>query len=878
MSFFNIFSLDSSKKILAKIQPIIKEINDLEPKFEKLSDKQLKEKTAEFELIILKQRKKQGIEPENEIDLNINQRKEIQKKEQVILDEILPQAFATVREAAKRVISQRHYDVQLIGGVALHLGKIAEMKTGEGKTLVATLPLYLNSLLGRGAHLVTVNDFLAKSHTQWMGPIYNFLGLSVGCINHEKAYIFERTESDIIFGEEHNLKQVTKKQAYQADITYGTNNEFGFDYLRDNMSTELNQQAQGELCYAIVDEIDSILIDEARTPLIISAPAEQSNDYYRQFAQVVKNLENEKDYVVDEKDHAVSINNNGIEKVEKSLGIKNIYESGGTELVHHLEQALKAKELFKRDKDYVVSDGEVVIVDQFTGRMMPGRRFSEGLHQAIEAKEKVEIKQESLTYATISFQNYFRLYSKMGGMTGTAKTEEEEFFKIYSVEVVVIPTNREIVRDDFSDKIYKSEEAKFKAVAKDVKSKFEAGQPVLIGTIAVEKSELLSDILKRNGVPHKVLNAKHHEQESKIIANAGKIGAITVATNMAGRGVDIILGGEKPLQSDSKTTVKEWEKNHQKVLELGGLHVIGTERHESRRIDNQLRGRSGRQGDPGSSQFYVSMEDDLMRVFGGDKLKNMMNLLKIPDNMPIQNKMISKSIEGAQKRVEGHNFDTRKQLVEYDDVMNKHRETIYEKRQHILEAENLKEEITSIVVNYFKNVADNDEELKNYYNNSIGEQYLPKDYIKNNIEDNIKYAYDVKTKEWGENASSVEKVVYLKTIDNLWVEHLTVMDELRDSVGLVGYGQRDPLSEYKQQAFKKFNDLLNAINDLTASTIFKITLQPQTTINSTPNQKMSYKSSKKEDASLKSSGSKKVGRNDPCPCGSGKKYKKCCGK
>jgi len=570
----------------------------------------------------------------------------------------LPEAFALVREASRRVLGQRHFDVQLLGGIVLHQGKIAEMKTGEGKTLAATLPAFLNGLLGKGVHIVTVNDYLAKRDTQWMGSIYDFLGLSVGCLQHEKAYRFKREGKIELYGEA-NLEPVERKEAYRCDIVYGTNNEFGFDYLRDNMVWDLSDFVQRELNFAVIDEIDSILIDEARTPLIISAPAEEPVALYYQFADFARRLKPDEDYTVDEKDRAVLINEKGIAKVEQWLGIKNIYEAAGIEYVHHLENALRAKELFIRDRDYIVKDGEIIIVDEFTGRLMYGRRYSEGIHQAIEAKEGVPIQQESQTLATITFQNYFRLYNKLAGMTGTAATEAEEFAKIYNLEVVEIPTHRPMIRIDAQDRIYKTEEAKFKAVVEEVKRRHSLGQPVLVGTVSIEKNERLSRMLQREGVRCEVLNAKNHEREAAIIAQAGKLGAVTVATNMAGRGVDIILGGSLP-PNPTKEEIKAWEKEHQKVVELGGLCVIGTERHESRRIDNQLRGRSGRQGDPGYSLFFVSLEDDLMRLFGSERVKAMMDRLGLPDDQPIEHPLISKAIENAQKKVEGNNFDIRK--------------------------------------------------------------------------------------------------------------------------------------------------------------------------------------------------------------------------
>jgi preprotein translocase subunit SecA len=794
------------------------------------------------------------------------------------LDDLLSEAFACVREAAKRTIGQRHFDVQLVGGIVLHQGRIAEMKTGEGKTLVATLPLYLNALEGKGAYLITVNDYLARFHCAWMGQIYAKLGLTTAVINHESSYLFNPTkrdeDSDPVTIEYENLQSITRKEAYGADITYGTNNEFGFDYLRDNMVQSFDQMAQRDLSFAIVDEVDSILIDEARTPLIISAPAEESAGLYRQFAQMVPRLDEEADYTVDEKMHAVSLTDAGMDKVEKLLNIKNIYDANTIELVHHLEQALMAHVLYKKDKNYVVKDGEVVIVDEFTGRLMPGRRYSEGLHQAIEAKEGVEVQRESDTLATISFQNLFRMYKKLAGMTGTAATEAEEFFKIYKLDVVEIPTNKKAVRQDLQDLIYKTEEAKFTAVVEEVKKRNAAGQPVLVGTISIEKSERLSQMLSRRGVSHEVLNAKHHEREAKIIEQAGRVGAVTVATNMAGRGVDILLGGTP---AD--------KLNREKVADLGGLHIIGTERHESRRIDNQLRGRAGRQGDPGSSQFYVSMDDDLMRIFGGERMKKLMDTMHLPDDMPIEHGLISRSIESAQRKVEGHNFDIRKQLVEYDDVANKHRQAIYAKRKHILESDSIHEDILNLM----------DEEAQVTYQAKY-------DRIGNEV------------------MTNVEKMVALRSIDTIWVEHLNALEVLREGIGLRGYGQRDPLVEYKSEAYALFQRLMTSIDSQTVDILLKAEVNPQPLSIERQNQPRQMKMTG-ADESLAGGGitandqempkvetSRKkgvevtvrrrpstdteaeaktqtvpnpfghVGRNDACPCGSGKKFKKCHGK
>ncbi len=876
MKFLHKIIGDSNAREIKKYEPIINKINSLEEQFEKLSDKDFPKKTAEF-----KKRIQDFIANDHDLDdlneLQPEERKEKLKKAELnALDEILPEAFALVREATRRAIGQRAFDVQLIGSIVLHQGKIAEMKTGEGKTLTAAFPLYLNSLSSRGSHLVTVNDYLSKVGAGWMGKIYHLLGVSTAVIGHEFSYIYDPSiANDEVDERMRHFRPVTRQEAYAADILYGTNNEFGFDYLRDNMVQSPDQMVQRELHYAIVDEVDSILIDEARTPLIISAPAEESASLYSQFSELVARLKKDVDFEVDEKMHAATLTDEGIEKVEKILGFP-IYEPNNAHLVHYLEEALKAKALFKKDKDYVVKDGEVIIVDEFTGRLMPGRRYSEGLHQAIEAKEKVEVKRESDTLATISFQNFFRMYEKLAGMTGTAATEAEEFYKIYKLEVVIIPPNKTVQRQDLQDQIYKSEDAKFAAVVKDVKARSEAGQPILIGTISIAKSEKLSRALKRDGVKHNVLNAKHHEKEAKIIAEAGRLGAVTVATNMAGRGVDIILGGTMPEDKDSEK-LKIWLQEHEKVKSLGGLSVIGTERHESRRIDNQLRGRSGRQGDPGSSQFYVSLEDDLMRIFGGDRIKGIMERLGLPDDMPIEHSMISRSLEQAQRKVEGHNFDIRKHLVEYDDVMNKHRELLYEKRLRILQ--------TGI-------------------SDDIDEDWLH-DYILEKLGPDTPElkSYEEKTNRYKiEIMHQVERAVYLRTIDSLWIEHLNAMDNLREGINLRGYGQRDPLIEYKHEAYNLFRKLNEYIDDEAIDLLLKVELeqgphaaapQPkrqmmmqgadesmsggavQTQNTDDPAKPMSQKT---QSVKQNSSEPHKIGRNDPCPCGSGKKYKKCHGK
>lgn len=800
MSFLTKIFGDPNEREIKKDRLIVEKINSLEEGIKALTDKQLSAKTDEF-----KQR--------------------LSKKE--TLDDILPEAFAVVREASKRKLNQRHFDVQLIGGIVLHEGKIAEMRTGEGKTLVATLPLYLNALTEKGVHLVTVNDYLARIGVGWMGQIYHFLGMSSSVVLPQGSFMYDPEYSDDSHHDERlrHLRPVSKKEAYEADITYGTNNEFGFDYLRDNMVGDLSDCAQRKLNYAIVDEVDSILIDEARTPLIISQPAGKSTERYQIFAKLARQLKRDEDYKVDEKDKAVKITPEGISKIEKSLGVENVYSAESIEDVHHIEQSLKAEALFVRDKDYVVSEGEIVIVDEFTGRMLAGRRYSEGLHQAIEAKEGVIVQSESQTLATITFQNYFRLYNKLSGMTGTAQTEAEEFAKIYKLEVTRIPTHRPMVRKDLKDRIYKSEIAKFNAVAEEVKDRISKGQPVLLGSASIEKNEMLSALLTKAGVKHETLNAKNNEREAEIIALAGQKSAVTLATNIAGRGTDIVLG--------------------EGVKELGGLHVIGTERHESRRIDNQLRGRAGRQGDPGSSQFFVSVEDDLMRIFGGDRIGSLMASLNIPDDVPIENQVISRSLENAQKRVEGHNFDIRKHLVEYDDVMNSQREVIYAKRRKYLEGVELrsevedmfKEEIASVVManTDARTGAVNLKELQEAIDTILP---LPKDWadkittkvpelITENIMDKVKAALNDREKTLGDVMNVVYKMVCLKTIDSAWLAHLENMDHLRDGIGLRGYGQRDPLVEYKAEAFGMFNRLQVSIRSEIVNTILKVDVREQ---------------------------------------------------
>lgn len=869
---------DTNQRELNRMIPLVERIGDLEPEYERLSDSELQGKTGEFR---------------RRIDLGES------------LEELLPEAFAVVREAAKRTLGQRHFDVQLMGGIALHEGKIAEMKTGEGKTLAATLPAYLNALTGQGVHVITVNDYLAKRDSEWMGRIYNFLGLSVGVILH-------------------HLNPAERRQAYHADITYGTNNEFGFDYLRDNMAIDREEMVQKELNYAIVDEVDSILIDEARTPLIISGQAEQSTSLYNQFTKVAARLKREIDYTVDEKAHSVVITEDGTAHAEKILGVENLFAPERTDLVHHLNQALKAKELMKRDRDYVIKDGQVIIVDEFTGRLMFGRRYSEGLHQAIEAKEGVKVERESQTLATITFQNYFRMYNKLAGMTGTAETEETELRKIYGLEVVVIPTNLPMIREDHPDVIYKTVPAKFRAIVDEIVEYSKSGQPILVGTISIEKSEYLSGLLKKRGIAHQVLNAKYHEKEAEIVAQAGRLGAVTIATNMAGRGTDIILGGNpeflakaalKGKDIDPETIGKEdWEKalreakvvtdrEHDQVVALGGLHIIGTERHESRRIDNQLRGRSGRQGDPGSSRFYVAMEDDLMRLFGGAMIAGWMERLGWEEDMPIEHPRIAKAIENAQRKVESRNFDIRKQVLEYDDVLNKQRETIYSLRRRLLMGEDLHEQflemLAAVIDRLVRSHTDarvpEEWDLKGLLTEAE-QSFLPSmsftgerleeeaggdpEKIKEILYEAAQRSYQEKEKLVGEEAlRNFERYIMLRTIDTLWMDHLQNMDDLREGVGLRAYGQQDPLIVYKIESYQMFQGLMEAIQEETVSFLFRMQVREEA-----PEQQKRARNlvtNRGEDGEVKVAQRKvarKVGRNEPCPCGSGKKYKKCCGR
>ncbi len=828
-----------NERELKKLQPIIEQINALETDLKALSDDQLKGHTAKF-----KERLHNG-EP---------------------LDDLLPEAFAVVREASRRTLNMRHFDMQLLGGIVLHQGKIAEMKTGEGKTLVATLPAYLNALTGKGVHIITVNDYLASRDTRWMGTIYTFLDLTVGTIVH-------------------GLDDAERKKAYGADITYGTNNEFGFDYLRDNMKFDRQSLVQRELHYAIVDEVDSILIDEARTPLIISGPAERSTDLYYQVNNIIPRLKKESDYSIDEKARTVVLTEEGVAGAEKLLQVDNIYDPKHIELLHHVNQGLKAHTLFKRDVDYIVKNGEVIIVDEFTGRLMPGRRYSEGLHQALEAKEGVKIENENQTLATVTFQNYFRMYDKLAGMTGTADTEAVEFKKIYSLEVMVIPTDKPMIRKDCSDVIYKTRREKYNAAIDEIVELHRKGQPVLVGTISIDVSEQVSDSLKKRGIKHTVLNAKIHEKEAEIIAMAGQKGAVTISTNMAGRGTDIVLG--------------------EGVTELGGLHILGTERHESRRIDNQLRGRSGRQGDPGSSRFYLSLEDDLLRIFGGERITGIMDRLGMQEGEPIEHGLISRAIENAQSKVEGHNFEIRKQLLEYDDVMNQQREVIYRQRREALFGKDLKSSILDIIEEKSEEIAGafaderapaEEWDLKGL-NEAVFKQFnfrlppiedetldgLTREGLAQLINDEAVRIYEEKEKAIGsEDFRQLERIVMLQNVDNLWKDHLLSMDHLKEGIGLRGYAQQNPLLVYKKEGFEMFQEMIARIKEETLGILFRIQLaepQKMKEIQRPREQQLTYSGSgepqKKKPVKR---ADKKIGRNAPCPCGSGKKYKKCCGK
>ena len=828
-----------NERELNKIKPVVEKINAFEPQMEAMSDEQLKTQTGLF-----KERLNNGES----------------------IDDILPEAFATVREASVRTLDMRHFDAQLIGGVALHQGKIAEMKTGEGKTLAATLPAYLNALSNRGVHIITVNDYLAKRDTEWMGHIYNFLGLSVGCILH-------------------GLNEDERDAAYSADITYGTNNEFGFDYLRDNMKFGKDDIVQGELNFAIVDEVDSILIDEARTPLIISGPAEKSTDLYHLANGIIPRLVLEQDYTLDEKARSAVLTEEGIAKSEKILKVDNLYDPKYIELLHHINQALKAYTLFKRDVDYIVKNGEVIIVDEFTGRLMPGRRYSEGLHQALEAKENVKIENENQTLATITFQNYFRMYNKLAGMTGTADTEAAEFKKIYGLDVLVIPTNKPMIRIDNPDVIYKTRREKFDAVIDEIVELHKKGQPALVGTISIDVSENFSKKLKKRSIKHSVLNAKNHEGEAEIIALAGQRGAVTISTNMAGRGTDIVLG--------------------EGVTKLGGLHIIGTERHESRRIDNQLRGRSGRQGDPGSSRFYLALEDDLLRIFGGERITGIMEKLGMEEGEPIEHNLISKAIESAQGKVEGHNFDIRKQLLEYDDVMNQQREVIYKQRRESMTGKSLRPAVEDMIREKTEEIADFFYEERTLpeewdwkgLNKSVFKQFnfrlgdidedamdgLNREGLAQLIYETCISVYDEKEAAIGtEDFRGLERIVMLQTVDNLWKDHLLSMDHLKEGIGLRGYAQQDPLIVYKKEGFDLFQDMISRVKEETLGILFRIQISEPKRIDDLrqPKEQKMFFSGGDEPQKKKpvKRNQKKVGRNAPCPCGSGKKYKKCCGK
>ena len=922
-SFLSKIFGDPNARFVKKFQPLVDQINQLEKKFEGFSDTQIKERAQELRRGIVGHPEAERSEAEGSRDSSsslIVQAQNDTKK----LDDILPEVFALVREAAKRTIKQRHFDEQLMAGIILHRGMIAEQKTGEGKTLSATLAVALNALTGKGVHLVTVNDYLARRDANWMGPIYYLLGLSVACINHDKSYLFapqDAPDNNEVTVEMQNMKEVARKEAYAADITYGTNNEFGFDYLRDNLAQDLTSRVQRGYNFAIVDEVDSILIDEARTPLIISAPDEESTKLYQTFSHVVPRLKKDEDYEVDEKMRAVSILDSGIDKVEKALGIKNIYDQGGVRYVHQLEQALRASVLFKRDRDYLVKNNEVLIIDEFTGRLMPGRRYSEGLHQALEAKEGVQVQQESRTLASITFQNYFRLYKKLAGMTGTALSSAEEFDTVYKLRAVAIPTHRSLTRQDLSDRIYRTEKAKFQAITKQIKECRDNGQPVLVGTRSVERNEYLSALLSREGIAHEVLNAKNHEREAQIIAQAGRSGAVTVATNMAGRGVDIVLGG-KQIGDPTLVGDRGWQKLHKQVIEAGGLFILGTERHEARRIDDQLRGRAGRQGDPGVSVFFVSLEDELMRIFAGDRLKNVMTMLKVPDDMPIENRMISRAIESAQFRIEGYNFDSRKHTLEYDDVLNKQRQYIYGQRQRILQSEGLKEQVLALLkneisrvvkfytqevfdskgileaLNNFLPIIETQAQIENDLRAIIDERADSEDKQKKIIDyfDNLcQKLYSEREASFGvEQMQAITKFVLLRSYDIFWMEHLDNMEHLRQSVALRAYAQRDPLVEYKNEGAKMFKRLLAAIQAEVVNLIFKIQAQPQSEVVVVGRPALSEAKGGNLEAgvttgsdnmraqlstpSTRNSHGKKPGRNDPCLCGSGKKYKKCCGK
>lgn len=881
LAFQKIFGTRNERD-LKKIAPIVEHVNSFEPSMQALDDAALKGKTGQF-----RERLEQG-EP---------------------LDELLPEVFAAVREASVRLLGMRHFDVQIVGGVILHQGKITEMKTGEGKTLVATLPVYLNALSGAGVHVVTVNDYLASRDSEWMGTIYRYLGLEVGVIQHA-------------------MGDLERKQAYGADVAYGTNNEFGFDYLRDNMKFSPDDYVQRGLNYAIVDEVDSILVDEARTPLIISGPAEDSTDKYYTINTIIPRLKQELHFTKDEKARSVVLTEEGVERVEKLLGVENLYDPATIEINHHVQQALKAHSLFRRDVDYVVKDNQVIIVDEFTGRLMPGRRYSDGLHQALEAKESVRIESENQTLASITFQNFFRMYTKLAGMTGTADTEAAEFKNIYNLDVAVIPTNMPMIRVDNPDVIYRTVKEKYHAVVEEITDCQHRGQPVLVGTASIESSELLSRMMKREGIPHHVLNAKHHEREAEIIAQAGRAGAVTVATNMAGRGTDIVLGGNPAFLTRSRvkdTDSEEYgkvleeiqglcEQERAVVLEAGGLHILGTERHESRRIDNQLRGRSGRQGDPGSSRFFLSLEDDLMRIFGSERIAGLMERLGMTEGQEIENRMVSKAIENAQKRVEGHNFDIRKHILEYDDVMNMQRESVYGQRREILGTEDLSEWIDDLVQETIEEMVgfhiDPRAHREEWDLDGLADRFsavfgfkpamdsfeADVDAFEEGLLALTREAYRTREAEFGpETMRILEKNFFLQVLDGQWKDHLYGMDQLREGIGLRGYGQKDPLSEYKMEGFGMFEAMTERVREDTIRILFLVQMAEEEKLPQRRQQRFSMTRGPIEDAfsqdkpqaqglgqgqpvqqTVKRKG-RKIGRNEPCPCGSGKKYKKCCG-
>ena len=891
-----VFGSKNDREIKA-LRPIVERINGLESSLTPLSDQALADKTQDF-------------------------KKRLEAGE--TLDDILPDAFAVCREMSRRRLNMRHFDVQLIGGMILNKGRIAEMKTGEGKTLVATLPLYLNALEGKGVHLVTVNDYLAKRDAQWMAQLYHALGLSVGIIQHDASFLYDPTYEAADKRLQH-LRPCSRQEAYRADITYGTNNEYGFDYLRDNLIvSDLSQCVQRPLHYAIVDEVDSILIDEARTPLIISGPTDQTTDLYYRINAIIPQLKPEQDYTIEEKTKTASLTEEGNVRVEKLLGVENLYDLQHMDLVHHVVKALQAYSLYKRDVDYVVKDGEVIIVDEFTGRLMPGRRWSDGLHQAVEAKEGVKIANENQTLASVTFQNYFRMYKKLAGMTGTADTEAGEFAKIYNLDVNVVPTNRAMIRKDYADVVFRTEKEKFAAIVEEIKDCHQRGQPVLVGTISIEKSERLAGYLSRNGIKHNVLNAKFHEKEAEIIAQAGRKSAVTIATNMAGRGTDILLGGnpdflfkrvlyqDENLPDARKLAIfeeikAECEKDKQAVIAAGGLHILGTERHESRRIDNQLRGRAGRQGDPGSSRFYLSLEDDLMRIFASERVSQLMLKLGMEEGVPIEHGMVTRAIANAQKKVEAHNFEIRKQLLEYDDVMNKQREVIYQHRHSVLAGEHIREDIQEMMNEVVQSFVDTycpaDQYQEEWDYKALGEALegqfalditsgqgslvehfkdVGRDALIEEIHTKVREAYERKEQELGsELMRYLEKMLLLQVIDHHWKDHLLGMDHLRDGIGLRGYGQKDPLIEYKREGFDMFSAMMDRIKSDVLERLFRVQAvrgeQPPPVPEPTPPPRMVLNRSDEPATQNVQRPTDKVGRNDPCPCGSGKKYKKCHG-